>query len=212
MRKTNACQYIEIASVPSTPVIYYNAAIMEAYFTASVVGKQYHFDKYKKIVEMLERKGVKVKYEHIFNASEATIRMKTKEERLAFEKQLENSITAADFMVVESTFPSISVGYEISLALNRGKPVLILYNSGDPPSLFAYHSDEKLVCEKYSPDTLETIIDDFLNFVSGSSDMRFTFFITSKIAAYLDTVSKKRKVPKSVYLRYLIEQAMKERT
>lgn len=149
-----------------------------------------------------------MRFEHIFQATEKTIRMKTKEERLAFEKQLEDWISAADFMVVESSFPSISVGYEISIAIHRGKPVLILYNSGDPPSLFAYHSDEKVICEKYTSETLKPIIDDFINFVAGNSDMRFTFFITPKIAAHLDKVSKDHKMPKSVYLRKLIESDM----
>jgi hypothetical protein len=184
---------------------------MNAYFTASVVGKQYHLDKYRKIVDILKKKGVNVRYEHIFQATESTIRMKTKEERLAFERQLEDWINGADFMVVESSFPSISVGYEISLAINRNKPVLILYNSGDPPSLFAYHSDEKVVCEKYTLESLEQTIDDFINFVQGNSDTRFTFFISSKIAVYLDKVARERKVPKSVYLRYIIEREMQKK-
>jgi hypothetical protein len=181
---------------------------MNAYFTASVVGKEFHLHKYQKIVDYLKSKNITVQYEHIMQATEATIRMKTKDDRLAFHTQLEKWINTCDFMIVEASFPSISVGYEISMALHRGKPVLILYNEGDPPSLFAYHTDEKLICEKYSLESLPAILDDFINFVEGSEDMRFTFFITSAIAAYLDKVSKKQKLPKSVYLRRLIENEM----
>lgn len=111
-------------------------------------------------------------------------------------------------MIAETSFPSISVGYEISLALSRGKPVLILYSSGNAPTLLAHHRDEKLICEKYTDDTLEDIIKDFLNYVQGANDMRFTFFITSEIASYLEKISRDKKIPKSVYLRRLIEKEM----
>ena len=49
-------------------------------------------------------------------------------------------------------------------------------------------------------------------FVRGNADMRFTFFITSKIAVYLDKTSRDQKLPKSVYLRNLIEEDMKRRS
>jgi hypothetical protein len=184
---------------------------MQAYFTASVVGKKYHLNNYHKIIDILKSKNINVKADHILDANETNIRMEKKEERLAFQAELEKWINSCDFMVVETSFPSISVGYEISLAIHRGKPVLILYSEGDPPSLLAHNADEKLVCEKYTVDTLKDIIDDFLNFVESSNDMRFTFFITSAIAAYLDEVSRKQKVPKSVYLRRLIEEDIRKK-
>ena len=68
----------------------------------------------------------------------------------------------------------------------------------------------ELVCEKYTADTLEDIIKDFLNYVQGANDMRFTFFITSEIASYLDKISRNKKIPKSVYLRRLIEKEMQK--
>ena len=40
--------------------------------------------------------------------------------------------------------------------------------------------------------------------------MRFTFFITREIAAYLDKVTVRKKVPKAVYLRKLVEEDMKK--
>lgn len=182
---------------------------MLAYFTASIVGKKYHLDKYRKIIEILDKRNIEVIAEHILETTEAQIRLQTKKERLKFHAELEGWINSCDFMVAETSFPSISVGYEISLALQRGKPILILYSEGDPPSLMAYHESEKIVCEKYSLETLESVIFDFLLYVHGGNDTRFTFFITSKIAAYLDKVSRNKKIPKSVYLRQLIEEDMK---
>ncbi len=183
---------------------------MQAYFTASIVGKKYHLDKYYRIVELLKAKGVTVVDEHILNVSEKDIQLQSREKRLAFHDQLEDWVNAADFLVAETSFPSISVGYEISMALDRGKPVLILYSEGDPPSIFAYHESEKIVCEKYTLETLPAIITDFLHFVRGEADTRFTFFISSKQASHLAKQAKAHRVPKSVYLRQLIDQDYKK--
>ncbi len=181
---------------------------MKCYFTGSIVGKRQYLDRYQKIITHLKKRGYDVQAEHILDADESKISLETREERLSFHKQLEDWIAEAEFMVAETSFPSISVGYEISLALTHRKPVLILYTEGDPPSLMRHHMDEKIVCEKYSLTTVEAIIDDFINFAQGTIDTRFTFFITPKIAAYLERVAKQKKVPKSVYLRRLIEEDM----
>ena len=182
---------------------------MHAYFTASIVGKRHHLDNYLHIISLLQKKGVTVTADHIIETTEEKIHFESKEERVNIQKQLENWITESDFIVVEASFPSISVGYEIALAIHRGKPVLVLYSEGDPPSLIIQNEEEKLIVEKYTPNTLSELIDDFINYFRGESDTRFTFFITSKIASYLEKQAKKNKVPKSVYLRYLINQDMR---
>jgi len=179
---------------------------MLAYFTASIVGKKYHLPNYRRIVELLKQKEVEILDEHILEVYEKDIQVQSKDKRLAFHKQLEDWVNKSDFLVAETSFPSISVGYEISMALDRNKPVLILYSEGDPPSLFAYHENQKIVCEKYTQENLQAIIEDFLRFVRGESDTRFTFFISSKQASYLAKQAKINRVPKSVYLRGLIDK------
>lgn len=182
---------------------------MRAYFTASIVGRKFHLNKYQAIGTILRSHGVTVADEHILRVSEKDIELQSKQKRLAFHNQLEEWINTADFLVAETSFPSISVGYEISMALDRGKPVLILYSEGDAPALFAFHENERIVCEKYTQGTLPAIIADFLHFVRGEADTRFTFFISSKHASYLAKMGKKNRVPKSVYLRSLIDKDMK---
>ena len=181
---------------------------MNIYFTASIVGKKEYQANYEAIISALKAKGNTVQSEHIMNITEPEIHMKTREERLKFHKKLEQWIQSSDFMFVESSFPSISVGYEISLALQYRKPVLMLYSVGDPPSLFAYHEDEKILCEKYTLSSVDSIVDDFLHFVQGEADTRFTFFISSKQSAHLAKQAKKLRMPKSVYLRNLIDSDM----
>lgn len=179
---------------------------MIAYFTASVVGKKHLIAKYQSILSVLSKRGINAIADHIIRVDEKDIALQTKEKRLHFHKQLEEWINKCDFMIAETSFPSISVGYEISMALDRNKPVLILYSEGEPPSLFAYHENQKIICEKYTPTTLEAIISDFLNYAQSEEDARFTFYLSSKQAKHLDKQGKKQHIPKSVYLRHLIDE------
>ena len=185
---------------------------MKVYFTASIAAKAQFQKNYEAIINYLQARHITVKADHIMNATEHSISKESREQRLKFHKQLENWIHTCDCMIAETSFPSISVGYEISLALKVGKPVLVMYSQGDPPSLLAYHNDEKMMCEKYNMSNVSEILDGFLHFVHEKSDMRFTFFITPRISTFLDTVAKQEKLPKSVYLRKLIEDAMKKRS
>lgn len=184
---------------------------MIVYFTASIVGKKKHLANYLKIIDTIRNKNFSIISDHIIKTTEAQIHFETKEARLKFSEQLEKWISSCDFLIAETSFPSISVGYEISIALKLGKPVLILFSEGDAPSLLAHHKDEKLVCERYTPETLKDIVDDFINYMQGTEETRFTFFITPKIALHLEKISKAEKTPKSVYLRRLIEKDIKDR-
>lgn len=188
-----------------------NKKNLTLYFTGSIAAKDQYLPNYEKIVSHIKKRGHSVIADHILNAkSESEISKFDRSERLKFHTKLEEWIYSCDGMVAETSFPSISVGYEISLALRVGKPVLVLYSEGEPPSLLAHHKDEKLLCEKYTQGDLPILLDDFLHYIQSKSDLRFTFFITPKIASYLDETAKKNKLPKSVYLRKLIEKDMDE--
>jgi len=181
---------------------------MTVYFTASIFGKRYYLDQYLEIINCLKSKNMEVISDHIINTSETAISQEKREDRLKFYQQLEKWINSCDFVVVEATYPSISVGYEISLSLTLGKPVLVLY-AKNPPSLLAEFENDKLICKKYTFQTLNSIIDEFTAHVQEIDDVKFTFFITSEIASFLDKTSTKEKLPKSVYLRKLIQTDMK---
>ncbi len=184
---------------------------MNVYFTASIVGKRQYVKQYEAIVSLIRAKGYIVTADHILHTTESQIHLETREQRLTFHKQLKEWIQECDAMVAEVSFPSISVGYEISLAIQNRKPILLLYSNGAPPSLFIHHSEENVLCEKYTLQSLPEILEGFLSYASGAADSRFTFYVTSQIASFLEKVSKKEKIPKSVYLRKLIEQHIKER-
>lgn len=178
---------------------------MNIYFTASIVGKEKFLPNYLKIINILQSLGHKVTSDHIIKSSEDQINSESHEELEKFHKNLKNWIMNSDCVVVETSFPSISVGFEISLALNLGKPVLLLFTK-EAPSLLSSYENEKLICTQYKINDLKNIVDDFLNYVRGKSEHRFTFFINSKIANFLEEISRKKHLPKSVFVRGLIER------
>lgn len=182
---------------------------MTIYFTASVSAKQKYFDEYKNIINHLEALGHKVESKHIIDTTESQIQGETRDEILKFQTKVEQWIKKCDFIIADTSFPSVSVGYEIALALRIGKPILVFYGEGGPPSLLTYYKDEKLVTERYTDKTYKDTIDNFINFVRGKNELRFTFFITPTIAVFLDEVARQEKLPKAVYIRKLIEKDMK---
>ncbi len=182
---------------------------MNIYFTASIVGKEKFLSNYLKIIDILQSQGHKVISDHIIKSSEDQINAESHEELEKFHKSLKKWIMESDCVVVETSFPSISVGFEISLALNLGKPVLLLFTN-DPPSLLSSYENEKLISMFYKVYDLKTILEDFLNYVRGKSEHRFTFFINSKIANFLEETSRKKHLPKSVFVRGLIEKEIEK--
>ncbi len=184
--------------------------LMNIYFTASTVGKEYYSKNYERVIDSIRKRGHKVRYKHMDDAAEAMRRARSKSDRFNYQKMLEQWIASSDCMIVEGTYPSMSVGYEISIALRLGKPILLLYHQGVPPSLFDDSTIEKMIIEKYDAKNLQEILDDFFGFAQSNSESRFTFFITAEIASYLDKIARDKKTPKSVYLRQLIERDMKK--
>lgn len=177
---------------------------MKLYFTASIVGKRRYLSSYEQIITSFKGKGHSVISDHIIKANEDDINMETPEERRAFHAKLENWITSADAVIAEVSFPSISVGFEISRALERGKAVLALYQEGPPPSLLPELNIERLIVEKYDVDSLDGVLEDFILYVEGHHESRFTFFLSPDLSVYLSEAAKRAGTPKSAYLRTLL--------
>lgn len=178
---------------------------MKVYFTASLAAKTRYITNYELIVEYLRKNNHKVIYEQITNETEESVRKMERKTRVEFLTKVETWIKSSDFVIAETSHPSVSVGYEIALALRFAKPVLILYSTGDPPSLLLHHTYDRLHSEKYTSSTIGRIIEDFILYIEGKHDTRFTFFLPEELNAYLEDAARRKKMTKSMYLRRLIE-------
>lgn len=184
---------------------------MRAYFTASLRGKQNFEGNYREIVKTLQKIGVDVFADHILNEKAAEVAVsQTDEQKKKFYHKLFERMKSVDLVVAEISTPSVSVGHEISFALEIGKVVLVLYTEGNGSILLEGSNDRKLKLIEYSLESLPKILPKAVEEAKKSSDVRFNFFISPDILSYLDWVSQYRKVPRSVFLRELIEKEMKK--
>jgi hypothetical protein len=119
-------------------------------------------------------------------------------------------VNKADIIVMEVSGHSMSMGYLVSKALEINKPVIALYTAEHKPVFIKGIVNPKLILREYTPETSEKVMGEAFKTAKGLIDMRFNFFVSPKILTYLDWVGQKRMVPKSVFLRNLIEHEMKK--
>ncbi|MFC1653292.1 hypothetical protein ACFL1M_00400 [Patescibacteria group bacterium] len=185
---------------------------MKIYFTGSLhggVGK----DVYGKIVGFLEKIGHKVMSDHILKMTTGEIDNRTHDQRLKYHRKMNKMITSCDLVVCEVSFPSsISIGHEVTLALDKGRPVVALYQPGKEPGVLQGVKSDRFLLFEYTEKDLDDILDYAVEEAVEKVDIRFNFFISPMIGQYLDHVSKKKKTPRAVYLRRLIEKDMKKNT
>ena len=120
------------------------------------------------------------------------------------------AVKKADIVVMEVSGHSMSMGYLISKALEMNKPVIALHKKENIPVFINGISDQKLIISGYTEENVEEIMEMALKKASSLIDVRFNFFVNSKILNYLDWVSQKKMLPRSVFLRNLIEHEMKK--
>lgn len=183
---------------------------MKFHFFASLEGDKKN---YKKIFDILEKLKCQPISHHVFKRNIEDVKKETEQESELYAKKMVRWINQADFIIAEVTEQGVSTGFEIMASLQRNKPVAVLYevNKGYIPHTLRGIQDEKLQIYSYQADkeqelwnTLKMIVED----ASEQSDMRFNFFISPNQQMYLDWIAKNKKIPRSVYLRDLIEADM----
>lgn len=184
---------------------------MKIYFTGSLHNRDIDKRTYREIVKLLTAKGHNVKAEHILDKEPVKLDTQSPAERSLYYDKLNKWISDADLVVCEVSYPStINIGHEVSLALDKGKPVLALYQKGRNPGVLQGIKSEKFLLVEYTADDVDDALIYGLDEAVSQMDVRFNFFISPAIGRYLDWVARKKRIPRAVYLRRLIEVEMKE--
>jgi len=184
---------------------------MKFHFFSSLEGDKIVF---QKIFEYLKSMDCEPVTEHPLERTINDVKSETPEESEKYTHKMADWINHSDFIVVDVTVPDVSIGYEMMYAIEKGKPAIILYDdtkgyvpytlkgmsASEKVHIYSYHSDNLADLKK----TLQFAVDD----AKSQMDVRFNFFVSPKIVSYLDWIAKKRKMPRAVYLRRLIEKDM----
>lgn len=183
---------------------------MKIYFTGSLHNRDIDKILYTRIVDYVKKLGHEVKYDHILSSEIVNLDKQTASDRITYYDKLNKWISSSDLVLCEVSYPStINIGHEVSLALGKGKPVIALYQRGRAPGVLQGLTSERFVLVEYTDDDLERVVNYALEDAGSQVDVRFNFFISPQIGTYLDWVSKKKRLPRAVYLRKLIEEDMK---
>jgi hypothetical protein len=180
---------------------------MKVYFSASIVQKEQFGHNYDQIVRILLDMGHAVEYKHITEKTLDQIKSSTHEDSNNFYKKVCRWISQADLVVVEASFPStLNIGHEISLALEKGKPTIVFYHKGYESYFLPGLKSDKLFLVEYEDRDLPDLVKETVNYAKDQADTRFNFFMSPSHINYLDWISQHRRIPRSVYLRDLIEK------
>jgi hypothetical protein len=125
-------------------------------------------------------------------------------------QQALKDIKKAEVVVVEVSGHSMSAGYLICQALDMNKAVIALYKGEHKPIFIGGIVNPRLFLIQYNNENVEEIVKSTFKKVLKLIDVRFNFFVNPRILTYLDWIANKRKVPKSVFLRNLIEREIKK--
>lgn len=120
-----------------------------------------------------------------------------------------SALKKADIVIAEVSTHSMSMGYLINQALDQNKFVVALYLPDHKPFFFSGIENEKLQILEYTVETADKVIREAFEKANDMVDTRFNFYISPEIGRYLDWVSKTKKLPRAVFLRSLLEKAMR---
>lgn len=186
---------------------------MKIYYIASISLKDKYGEAFKQIGAALKKLEFEVNDTNLVGWDLKDL-ARDKEYRKDHYRKVIKDIKNADIIVSEVSFPSsINVGHEITVAMDMEKPVLALYSKGNSPIFLEGNTSDKFILAEYDPTDmlgLEKLIKSSLKKLLKTTDIRFNFFISPEIVRYLDWVAKIKRVPRSVYLRDLIEDDMKK--
>ncbi|MBU3935721.1 hypothetical protein KJ909_03550 [Patescibacteria group bacterium] len=185
---------------------------MKVYFLASprsieerpaVFGKIYEYlARDNKMIDDLVKKLVKDGVKEFYEAK--------KTERTDRFKKWMNYVRKSEVVVVEVSGHSMTLGYVIGKALELNKPVVALCKEGEESYFVSGINNSKLQVVKYKEETVEEVLKGAMKKAKSMVDVRFNFFVSPAILTYLDWVAQHKMIPRSVFLRELIEKQMKK--
>lgn len=185
---------------------------MKIYFAASSIYRTTYKTIYKRVIDCLENKGHEVfgktSGERLVSLNSVSLH-KIRE----WQKEWLSYINNADLILIEGSYPSsIHIGFELGLALEKGKPIILLYKDGKNPVFINELYSNRLIKSEYTDKNIEEILKWCLKEAEQLTNRRFTFFISSEIESFLNNMSKQKNVNKSKYIRGLIEREIRKKT
>lgn len=185
---------------------------MKIYFSAAITQKHKYGEIYNQVINHLLKLKHQVQHKHISDIKYDDITGQTDKERIDYYKKAIKWISNSDIVIIEASFPStIHIGHEISIALNKNKTVIVLYEKNNEPFFLRGLQSENLILTEYSENNLINNLNDALDYASHISDIRFNLMLPVSLSNFINDVSRNEMISKAEYIRQLVKRDKKER-
>lgn len=187
---------------------------MKVYFAASLRGKKFYENYYRKIYRTIEELGYthidKLLLETSVNDFYKKLESGGYKAHIDFYYKTIKNIKKGEINIFECSFPSLGIGSQVEQSLQLEKPTIILYLKNHIPHYIEGAMHDRLIIRKYSQKNLKIILQNALKEAKKYKEKRFNFFISPKILSYLDQRSKTMEMTKSTFVRGLIIEDIKK--
>lgn len=181
---------------------------MKIAFLASVYATPIYKNYYTTIINYLIQKRHSVN--HLLSYSEESLSLWNQEKKENLFFNFYKKIRESDLAIAECSYPNINVGYQISHAIQHEKEIIILKSADSnlPINSGVLYSDKNSYIYNYNKSTLLPILKEALEFNAPRKYKKFNVLFAPDMVAKLNLISKKKNLPKSVYIRQLIEKSL----
>lgn len=174
-------------------------------------GQDGHETKYQTMTSYLQKKGHKVI--HRLNTSQENLLTLSNRGKEIFYHLQYQKLEQCDLVIAECSVQSIQLGFELAYLVKNGNKVIII-SQKDPSSRIPAHVEirpnmQNLTVIEYSKEDMLSILDSAVDVARERLDRRFTMIFPSHLMAKLETISKKKRLPKAVYVRQVLEKSFK---
>lgn len=183
---------------------------MKIAFLAPIQASTEYKQRYTFIIDYLLKSGHSVI--HALSVSETTLAAWDQEKRDEYFQTFYTKIGKCDMVIAECSLPSVHVGYEISSAMQQGKEVIVLKLQNDKPTLQPLdplYMHKNIFMYDYTLDNLLSTIKMALEYNPCQKFKKYNILFPTDMVTRLNDIAKRKNLPKSVYIRQLLEQGLK---
>lgn len=183
---------------------------MKVFFVGSPRTLQTHKKELHKIYNTIDQLGHENLYHLMVESDPATFYHKSQDQIDFHFKRTLKALHSADIIIIECSIHSLSMGYLARMGEELNKPVIIMHLNGCEPFFFSGNKyDRFYVCE-YNLNNIQAVLTEAIEYAKDSMDIRFNLFLPPKINSYLKWITKRENMNRSVFVRHLLQEHMKQ--
>lgn len=178
---------------------------MKIYFHCSLTGEEQYSKGYDLVIALLREMSHEVLESRKLKSRFSKVRQEIQDDIL----RKKAFIKASDAVIIESTYPSIGIGYLIAYALGQHKNVLVLYTN-EPHAVLLAENNRLLSLKKYDIRNRKKLLNDLQKFLNSAQrktlKYRFNMMIDQAMDDFLTIEATKESISKADYVRQLIKK------